>query len=138
MKQPAESHEKNAEGKGSRGLKLTAFKEIYKLKTLAINVGSEIKITRELLYLISNKFKNMIPLTIKELNVLNSIVSDHYFRFEPEFINEKLPIIIHKICIGEDVKIPSKAKHILKYRKVIYKKNKKWYLHTKYAIKYYE
>ena len=31
-----------------------------------------------------------------------------------------------------------KAKHILKYRKVIYKKNKKWYLHTKYAIKYYE
>ena len=80
----------------------------------------------------------MIPLTIKELNVLNSIVSDHYFRFDPEFINEKLPLIVHKICIGEDVKIPSKAKHILKYRKVIYKKNKKWYLHTKYAIKYYE
>ena len=57
MKQPAESHEKNAEGKGSRGLKLTAFKEIYKLKTLAINVESEIKITRELLYLISNKIE---------------------------------------------------------------------------------
>ena len=86
-------------------MKLTAFKEIYKLKTLAINVESEIKITRELLYLISNKFKNMIPLTIKELNVLNNIVSDHYFRFEPEFINNKLPIIIHKLCIGEDIKL---------------------------------
>ena len=39
----------------------------------------------------------MIPLTVKELNVLNSIVSDNNFRFEPKFINEQLPIIIHKI-----------------------------------------
>ena len=126
--------------KGSRGLKLTAFKEIYKLKTLAINVGSEIKITRELLYLISNKFKNMIPLTIKELNVLNNIVSDHYFRFEPEFINNKLPIIIHKLCIGEDIKLPAKIKHHLEYHKIIWRKSKKdkWQLHIKYAIKYYE
>ena len=54
----------------------------------------------------------MIPLTIKELNVLNSIVSDHYFRFDPEFINEKLPLIVHKICIGEDVKIPSNIETI--------------------------
>ena len=44
--------------KGSRGLKLTAFKEVYKLKTLVINVESEIKIARELLYLISKQNNN--------------------------------------------------------------------------------
>ena len=88
--------------------------------------------------LIIFKFEDMIPLTVKELNVLNSIVSDHYFRFKPKFINEQLPIIIHKICIGEDIKIPSKSKHILKYHKVLYRKNNKWYLHYRYAIKYYE
>ena len=52
----------------------------------------------------------MIPLTIKELNVLNSIVSDHYFRFEPKFINDRLAIIIHKLCIGENVKLSYKIK----------------------------
>ena len=82
----------------------------------------------------------MIPLTIKELNVLNSIVSDHYFRFEPKFINDRLPIIIHKLCIGENVKLSSKIKHHLEYHKIIWRKNKKdkWQLHIKYAIKYYE
>ena len=60
----------------------------------------------------------MIPLTVKELNVLNSIISDHYFRFETEFVNEQLPIIIHKVCIGEDIKIKAKPKHILKYHKI--------------------
>ena len=44
--------------KGSRGFKLTAFKEVYKLKTLAITVESEIKITGELLYLISKQNNN--------------------------------------------------------------------------------
>ena len=82
----------------------------------------------------------MIPLTIKELNVLNSIVSDHYFRFEPEFINNKLPIIVHKLCTGEDIKLPAKIKHHLEYHKVIWRNSKKdkWQLHIKYAIKYYE
>ena len=80
----------------------------------------------------------MILLTIKELNVFNSIVSDHYEKFETYFINELLPSVVHRLCKGKTINLTKKLRQQLRDNKIIYKKNKKWYLDAKYALKYYE
>ena len=52
----------------------------------------------------------MILLTIKELNVLNSIVSDHYEKFETYFINEILPSVVHRLCKGKTINLTKKLR----------------------------